>query len=87
MVCIPVPTSMPVTVHNPVWVIIPTASRQNTSNGRSRKQDRNPCSSAASEPGTVSPGSISGSPHSRTEGDTADASSPHPTSTQPDPVP
>jgi hypothetical protein len=62
MVCIPVPTSMPVTVHNPVWVIIPTASRQNTSNGRSRKQDRNPCSSAASEPGTVSPGSISGFP-------------------------
>jgi hypothetical protein len=62
MVCIPVPVSMPVTVHNPVWVTIPTASRQNTSNGRSRKQDRNPCSSSASEPGTVSPASISGFP-------------------------
>jgi hypothetical protein len=61
-VCIPAPISMPVTVHNPVWVTIPTASRQNTSNGRSRKQDRNPCSSTASEPGTVSPGSISGFP-------------------------
>jgi hypothetical protein len=60
--CIPAPTSMPVMVHAPVWVIIPTASRQNTSNGRSRKQDRNPCSSSASEPGTVSPASISGFP-------------------------
>jgi hypothetical protein len=61
-VCIPAPVSMPVTVHNPVWVTIPTTSRQNTSNGRSRKQDRNACSSTASEPGTVSPGSISGFP-------------------------
>jgi hypothetical protein len=61
-VCIPAPVSMPVTVHNPVWVTIPTTSRQNTSNGRSRNQDRNACSSTASEPGTVSPGSISGFP-------------------------
>ncbi len=85
-VCIPVPISMPVMVHAPVWVIIPTVSRQKTSNGRSRKQDRNPCSSTASEPGTVSPGSISGSPHPTAESGTADASSPLPTSTQPDPV-